>query len=237
MSLQGKNVLIVGGSSGIGLASAQLALEQGAAVTIASSSEQRLEQAKARLGGKVKTARVNMLKPEEVKQFFEGYNTAIDHLVISNPTPKFGAFLELEIEETRQLFEEKFWGAYSVAKYGASHVAAHGSFTFFSGANVVVSKLSPLAAVNAAVNDLVRSLAIELAPRRVNAISPGVIDTPLRAAWPEEVRQGMYASVAQQTPLGKIGTAEEVAQGVLYLLNNPFVTGTILSIDGGLGLI
>ncbi|GHO45925.1 SDR family oxidoreductase [Ktedonospora formicarum] len=237
MSTQGKNVFIVGGSSGIGLASAHLTLAQGANVTVASSSVQRLEQAKASLGGKVKTAKINMLNPSEVKEFFTGYSEMIDHLVISNPTPKEGAFLELEIEEARQLFEEKFWGLYHIAKYAEPHMTERGSLTFFSGVNVVSAKRAPLAAVNAAVNALVTSLAIELAPRRVNAISPGIIDTPLRAYWPLEARQAVYAFTERAAPVGKVGTAEEVAQGILYLLNNPYVSGTVLDIDGGLRLI
>lgn len=237
MTLQGKQVFIVGGSSGIGLAAAQLALEQGAVVTIASSSPQRLEQAKASLHGSVKTVHIDILHPEEVKTFFASYHETIDHLVISNPSPNFRAFLEMEVQEVRQLFEGKFWGPYHVARYGAERVAIDGSLTLFSGINVVSSRLSPLAAVNAAINDLGRSLAIELAPRRVNVVCPGVIDTPLRAAWPGEVRRGMYTAVAQQTPLGRIGASEEVAQGVIYILNNPFVTGTILKIDGGLELM
>lgn len=237
MSVQGKHVFIVGGSSGIGLASASLALSQGANVTIASSSEPRLEQAKASLKNRVKTAHLNMLTPSEVKAFFAAYDQTIDHLVISNPTPKEGAFLELEVEEARQLFEEKFWGLYHIAKYAEPLVAKQGSLTFFSGVNVVSAKRAPLAAVNAAVNALVTSLAIELAPRRVNAISPGIIATPLRAYWPEEARQAVYAFTEQAAPVGKVGTAEEVAQGVLYLLNNPYVSGTVLDIDGGLRLI
>jgi len=143
----------------------------------------------------------------------------------------------LDIEQARQLFETKFWGAYNVAKYGVSHIAQRGSITLFSGVNVISSKRPPLAAVNAAVNALVTSLAIELAPLRVNAVSPGIIDTPLRAGLSEEARNGLYAKIMQQTPVGKIGVAEEVALGVIYLLNNSYVSGTILHIDGGLRLI
>ena len=237
MSLQNAKVLIVGGSSGIGFATARMAVDQGAQVVIASSSAEKLAQAKALLNGKIETAVLNMLQVPDVQRFFDHSAQTIDHLVISNPTSKEGAFLELDIEQARQLFETKFWGAYHVVKYGVSHIAQRGSITLFSGVNVISSKRPPLAAVNAAVNALVTSLAIELAPLRVNAVSPGIIDTPLRAGLSEETRNGLYAKITQQTPVGKIGVAEEVALGVIYLLNNSYVSGTVLDVDGGLRLI
>lgn len=106
-----------------GLATARLAVDQGAQVVIASSSAEKLALARASLNEKVETAVLNMLQVPDVQRFFDHYSQTIDHLVISNPTSKEGAFLELDIEQARQLFENKFWGAYYVAKYGVSHIS------------------------------------------------------------------------------------------------------------------
>jgi NAD(P)-dependent dehydrogenase (short-subunit alcohol dehydrogenase family) len=239
MALAEKKILIVGGSSGIGLATAQAAVAAGARVMITGRSPEKLAQARALLGNVVETAAFDMTQEQEVQAFFEGQHRTYDHLVISSASPSSGPFLQVEPARARQLFDIKFWGEYSIARYGAPKVAPQGSLTFVSG--VVAFKAmkgsAPLAAVNAAIVSLAQTLALELAPVRVNVVSPGIIDTPARAGMPEQTRRTFYHNIAQQLPVQKVGEAEEVAQGIVFLMDNPFTTGTVLHVDGGHRLV
>lgn len=234
-----KKVLIVGGSSGIGLATAQAAVAAGAQVTITGRSEEKLAQAKALLGGAVETASFDMTQEQQVQTFFERQSSTYDHLVVSSASPSAGPFLQLEPARARQLFDTKFWGEYYIARYGAPRLASRGSLTLVSG--VVAFKAmkgsAPLAAVNAAIVSLAQTLALELSPIRVNVVSPGIIDTPARAGMPESARRTFYQNIAQQLLVQKVGEAEEVAQGILFLMENTFTTGSVLHIDGGHRLV
>jgi NAD(P)-dependent dehydrogenase (short-subunit alcohol dehydrogenase family) len=135
--------------------------------------------------------------------------------------------------------DNKFWGQYYAAKYAAPKLRPAGSVTLFSGVVAFKSMTgsSVLGAVNAAVANLARTLALELAPLRVNTVSPGIIDTPSRAGMAEEARSSFYSSLAAKLPVQRVGTAEDAAQGALYLIRNGFVTGTVLHIEGGHSLI
>ena len=146
-----------------------------------------------------------------------------------------GLFLQTDTVQARQLFENKFWGQYYAAKYGASKISPNGSIILFSGVVAYKSMVGSaiLGAVNAAVSNLGQTLALELAPIRVNIVSPGIIDTPSRSKMPEQARNNFYNSVENKLPVKRIGRAEDVAQSVLYLLQNSFVTGTVLHVEGG----
>lgn len=239
MTLAEKKVLIVGGSSGIGLATAQAAVAAGAQVMITGRSPEKLAQAKVLLGGAVETGAFDMTREQEVQAFFADQDRIYDHLVISSASPSAGPFLQVEPARARQLFDIKFWGEYSIARYGASKIASQGSLTFVSG--VVAFKAmkgsAALAAVNAAIVGLAQTLALELSPVRVNVVSPGIIGTPARAGMPEQARRAFYHSIAQQLPVQKVGGAEEVAQGIIFLMDNTFTTGSVLHVDGGHRLV
>lgn len=236
--LQNKRVVIIGGSSGIGLAAAKLMLAQGAKVIIASRSAVKLEKAEKELGQKVVSQVVDISKEEQVKSFFAALGN-IDHLIVTAAETSGGAFLTSDSTSDQRMFENKLWGQYYAAKYGAPFIAADGSITLFSG--VVAYKAmvgsAALSAINAAVAALGRTLALELAPIRVNVISPGIIDTPARSKMPEAARSQFYAELASKLPVKKVGTPEEVAQGIVYVVDNDFVTGTVLHVDGGHTLI
>ncbi len=232
--LRNQTIVIIGGSSGIGLETARQAIELGADIIIASRSEQKLRQAQEKLGPKAKTFVLDTTDEQQVKELF-GMIGRFDHLVVSAAETSGGSFLDTDVASARKLFDNKFWGQYYAAKYGAPNVNENGSITLFSG--VVAYKpmvgSAALGAVNAAVSNLGRTLSLELAPIRVNIVSPGIIDTPARSRMTEEARNQLYETIASKLPVKRVRTAEDVAQGVLYLIQNRFVTGTVLHVDGG----
>jgi len=232
--LKGKKIVIIGGSSGIGFESAKQVIAQGAEVIIASRSKNKLQNAKEQLGARATAFTLDTTQEQQVQSFFEKVGQ-FDHLVVSAAETSSGSFLDTNTTQARQLFENKFWGQYYAAKYGAPKVLPHGSITLFSGVVAYKSMVgsSMLGAVNAAVSNLGQTLALELAPIRVNIISPGIIDTPSRNEMPEETRNHFYATMGNKLPVKRIGRAEDVAQSVLYLLQNSFVTGTVLHVEGG----
>ncbi|MFD1774615.1 SDR family oxidoreductase [Paenibacillus rhizophilus] len=232
--LQNQKVVIIGGSSGIGLETAKQAIALGAEVIIASRSEDKLQKAKEQLGAKTAAYTLDTTDEQQVQSFFEKTGT-FDHLVVSAAETSGGSFLHTETAQARQLFENKFWGQYYAAKYGAPKLSPNGSITLFSGVVAYKAMIgsSVLGAVNAAVSNLGQTLALELAPIRVNIVSPGIIDTPSRSKMPEGARNDYYASVADKLPVKRVGKAEDVAQSVLYLIQNGFVTGSVLHVDGG----
>lgn len=230
--LKDKKVVIIGGSSGIGLESAKQLITQGAQVIIASRSEEKLQNAKEQVSA---TAYIlDTTQEQQVQSFFEKIGQ-FDHLVVSAAETSGGSFLQTDTAQARQLFENKFWGQYYAAKYGAPKILPNGSITLFSGVVAYKSMVGSaiLGAVNAAISNLGQTLALELAPIRVNIVSPGIIDTPSRSKMPEEARNNFYNTVENKLPVKRIGKAEDVAQSVLYLLQNSFVTGTVLHVEGG----
>ncbi|MDW7616579.1 SDR family oxidoreductase [Peribacillus simplex] len=232
--LKDKKVVIIGGSSGIGFESAKQVIAKGAEVIIASRSEDKLQNAKEKLGDRATALILDTTQEQQVQSFFEKVGQ-FDHLVVSAAETSGGSFLQTDTAKARQLFENKFWGQYYAAKYGAPKILPHGSIILFSGVVAYKSMVgsSILGAVNAAVSNLGQTLALELAPIRVNIVSPGIIDTPSRSKMPEETRNNFYATVGNKLPVKRIGRAEDVGQSVLYLLQNSFVTGTVLHVEGG----
>lgn len=232
--LDHQKIVIIGGSSGIGLETARQAVALGAQVVIASRKEHKLRQAQEQLGSEASAHVLDTAQEGKVREFFEEIGS-FDHLVITAAETSGGAFLEMETAKARQLFENKFWGQYHAVKYGAPRISANGSITLFSGVVAFKSMAgsSVLGAVNAAVANLGQTLALELAPVRVNVVSPGIIDTPSRSQMSDEARNRFYAAIADKLPVKRVGTAEDVAQSVLYLISNSFVTGTVLHVEGG----
>ncbi|WP_320938768.1 SDR family oxidoreductase [Lysinibacillus capsici] len=232
--LKDKKVVIIGGSSGIGLESAKQLIAHGAEVIIASRSEDKLRNAIEQLGDRATAYTLDITQEQQVQSFFEKIGQ-FDHLVVSAAETSGGSFLQTDTAQARELFENKFWGQYYAAKYGASKILPNGSITLFSGVVAYKSMvgLAILGAVNAAISNLGQTLALELAPIRVNIVSPGIIDTPSRSKMPEEARNNFYYAVENKLPVKRIGRAEDVAQSVLYLLQNSFVTGTVLHVEGG----
>ncbi|MGA1802220.1 SDR family oxidoreductase [Rhizobium sp. HT1-10] len=230
-SLTNQRVLVVGGSSGIGYAVAEQALAAGAKVTIASRSEQKLAEAAAALGD-VETAVLDTGDESAVESFFVG-SDAWDHVVISAAQTPSGPVRKLSLEDAKRAMESKFWGAYRIAR--VARFAERGSLTLISGfLSERPSGSSVLqGAINAALESLGRGLALELSPVRVNAVSPGLIDTPLWAKMEEANRNAMFERVAASLPAKAIGQPSDIANAVLFLMTTPFATGSTVRVDGG----
>src|SRR5580700_12160472 len=207
-------VLVVGGSSGIGLATAAAASEAGAAVTIASRSQTKLESAVNALGKAARAVALDTGDVAAVERFFAD-EAPWDHIIVSAAQTPSGPVRSLGLADAKIAMESKFWGAYHVAR--AAKIREGGSLTFISGfLSVRPSANSVLqGAINAALEALARGLALELAPVRVNAVSPGMIETPIWDDLPSEKRRRMFEATAAQLPVHKIGQPEDVANAVL----------------------
>ena len=230
MLLKGKKVVVVGGSSGIGLATAELAKGEGADVIIASRNVERLDAAANRLNAVAIPADVT--SDESVTELFRRCG-AVDHVVVTAAQLRTGPFRTVAMEDVRATMEAKFWGAWRVAR--AAEFRPGGSLTLVSGYLSVRPrpKSAIIGAANGALESLARSLALELAPARVNAVSPGIIDTPIRAAMPEEARRDMLAKTAAALPVGRVGLGEDIARQILAFMTIGFATGSIVYLDGG----
>jgi NAD(P)-dependent dehydrogenase (short-subunit alcohol dehydrogenase family) len=233
-NLTGKRIVVIGGSSGIGLAIARMAACEGASVVIASRSSSKLERAAGEIPAKVETASVDIRDENSLQKFF-GDVGEFDHLTTPAGEVAGGHFLDLDVKEARKAFDSKFWGQYQAARYGAPRIRSGGSIVLFSGSNSQrpLAQASVRAAVNSAVEGLARGLAVELSPIRVNAVSPGLVDTPLHDHLPKERRDAVFQAITASLPISRIGKAEDIAQTVLYLMTNEYTTGSTLFVDGG----
>jgi len=215
MSLAGKKVVVVGGSSGIGLATAELARQEGADVVVASRNAQRLKAAADNIGATDIAADVT--SDESVVDLFRKCGP-VDHVVVTAAQLRTGPFKTVAMDDVRATMESKFWGAWRVAR--SADIRAGGSLTLVTG--YLSTRPRPgaaiVGAVNGALESLTKGLALELAPVRVNAVSPGTIDTPIRASMPEAARRDMLAKTAASLPVGRVGASEDIAQQILTFM-------------------
>ena len=227
--LAGKKIVVVGGSSGIGLATAEIAKRAGADVFIASRNAERLKAAAEKIGATA--VATDVTQDDSVAALFRATGPA-DHVVVTAAQLLTGPFKTVAMEDVRATLEGKFWGAWRVAR--AAEIRAGGSLTLVSGFLSIRPRPNSaiVGAANGALESLTRGLALELAPVRVNCVSPG-IDTPIRAAMPEAARKEMLAKAAAALPVGRVGLGEDIAQQILAFMTNGFATGSIVYLDGG----
>ncbi|QLE40075.1 SDR family oxidoreductase [Nostoc sp. C052] len=242
-SLSGKKVVIIGESSGLDLAIAKATAELGASVVISTPSQDKLNQAIEPLSGEIAAIAVDILNEDSVNALFEKVGN-FDHLVVTSVGDRNlprSLFSEMTIE-TAQGALEKFWRAFFAVRASLKNIAADGSITLTSSVSIFkTSKLggiSVVSAANAAVAVFGRSLALELAPIRVNVIAPGLVeDTSVLSHQSESERSDLTKWAETALPVQHLGKPEEVAQAILSLLTNPYITGVILPVDGGVLLL
>lgn len=229
--LTGARVLIVGGSSGIGLAVARHAAGCGASVCIASRSLDRLALAASEIDG----CETLVLDIADEDQTTTALQTAgvFDHVVVSAGGVPPAAVTDQPTTAAARGFETKFWGAYRVAAFARK--AERGSLTLISGVYAIrpVAGMVAASCVNAAVEALARGLAFEFAPFRVNAVSPGLVDTPLWAGMSPERKKAFFMTVESSLPSRHVASADDIASLVVTCMTNEAINGTIMVADGG----
>ena len=239
MSCAGQHVYVMGGSYGVGEATARAFAAAGAEVVISSRSQERLDAAAARIGHPVQTRTLDATDPGSVAAFF-GADETVDHLVLalSPGAVAVGPLATLDEKDLRTAFDGKFFAHVRVLQAAAPHLSRDGSVTFLSAASArsAAPGTAGLAAANGAIESMVPPLAAELAPVRVNAVSPGIIDTSWWDGMPADQKDAYFQGVAASSPVGRVGHPDDVAAAILYLAGSTFTTGTVLDISGGLTL-
>lgn len=238
MDLHGKSYVIVGGSSGIGQATAELAIAYGAQVEILGRSENRLQETASLIDNdRLSVASVNMTDEDAVHNYLASKpDNEIDALIITASSAVHGPFVTAATKDIEGMFASKFMGPFVFAREALPKLRDGGSITFTSG---VLSRrpgtnCAGLAAVNAAVEGLSRALALELSPRiRVNTLSPGMTRTEAYDGMPDDARDAMFRTVSKGLPVQRIAEVHELAEAALFLSGNSFTTGHVLDVDGG----
>ena len=233
-----EHVVVVGGTSGMGRALAAELVAQGSEVTVAGRTPAKLEAVRRELG--VRTVRMDLANEQDIERLF-ATTGKISHLV-STAADVGGAYqpiIEYDMEAARSAVDSKLLGPLLLAKHGAPVLEAGGSIVFTSGiaAYRPGPKASLLAALNGALASLAAALAVELAPLRVNVVSPGWVDTPIWQDVAGDAAPATLAAMAARLPVGRIGHTHDIAAAIIALLRNGFITGTVLHADGGHRLV
>jgi len=228
--------MVIGGSSGIGLGIVRAALGEGALVTAVGRSRDKLEQARAALGSPTfRGVTADVAQEEQVAALFGDHR--FDHVLVTAVEGYYERIRDFDIARARRTIDSKLTAALCIAKH--ARLREQGSLTFTAG--IAAQRPGPgaaaVAAVNGAIEALVRALALELAPVRVNALGPGWVDTPFWDAFAGESKQQRFAAHAGRLPVARVGAVEDLGSAALLLMTNGFITGETLRVDGGHRLV
>jgi NAD(P)-dependent dehydrogenase (short-subunit alcohol dehydrogenase family) len=233
-----KRIVVLGGSSGIGLEVAQQAAAQGARAIIASSNADRVKQAVATLEGKAEGHTLDLSKERDIQNFFEKIGD-VDHLVFTaGDALQLNELAETDLTKARQAFELRYWAVLAAVKYASPHIRKDGSIVLTTG----IAGRRPrkgwtvAASICGTIEALTRALAVELAPIRVNAVCPGVVRTNLWNNMQDQDREAMYENAGKRLLVGRVGEAPEIARTYLFLMQEGYSTGQTIVVDGGAAL-
>ena len=235
MQITGRKAVVLGGTSGIGLATVARLLDRGARVTAMSRSEANIENARSSLpSGEIEFRTLDVLDRGAMADAFADLGS-IDILVnaATGGARATGPFMQMDLEGFEGSFR-KLWGYVNSVRLGGGHLTENGCITLVSGspARKCNPGMSAISTVGNAVEGFVRAVAPEIAPRRINVVSPGLIDTPMFPVE-GEARQKFLAEATKNNLIKRPGTADEVAAGILFTIENDFVTGATIDVDGG----
>ncbi|MFI1562867.1 SDR family oxidoreductase [Streptomyces sp. NPDC020490] len=231
--LDGRRLVVIGAGSRTGRLIARAASAAGADLVLAGPDPRKLEWTAGELAGPALVAPVDLADEDSIARLARRTG-AFDHLVSTAAMPANGPLADLELAAVQRAFAAKVIGPLLLAKHLAGQADAGGSFTFFSG--VAAWRPAPertvMATTNGALAFLVQALAVEIAPVRVNAVSPGIVDT---GSWDGlgADKEAFLRQVAERNPARRVGTPDDLVQAVLFAMTNPYVTGTVLHVDGG----
>jgi NAD(P)-dependent dehydrogenase (short-subunit alcohol dehydrogenase family) len=235
MQLDRKTIVVVGAGSGIGRSLAIAASEAGARVVLAGRTRKALDATATLLSGPADPRVVDAAVEEEVAAFFQAVGP-FDHLVSTASQGIAGPITKLEAAAIAKAFTAKLWAPIFLVKHGAPLIATDGSFTFFSG--IRAARPGPGTSITSLVNGgleaFAKAMAVELGPVRVNVISPGIVDSgPFWDRIGAEGREKLFDDFARKSPARRVGRPEDLAAAALFAVTNPFLTGTVLAVDGG----
>ena len=230
MDINGKKAIVFGGTSGIGLSATQMLSDKGAHVIALSRNPEKVRN----VPKNVITKKMNVLDRDALEQFFQEVGE-YDILVNSatGGARAVGPFLSMDLDGYRASFD-KLWGYTNVVRYGTKHLKDNGNIVLVSGSPARKCRPGQIAisSVGGAVEAFARGIAPEIAPKRINIVSPGIIDTPMSPLQGKE-REDYYNNTTKNNLIPRAGTPDEVATGIIFAIENEFITGTTIDIDGG----
>jgi NAD(P)-dependent dehydrogenase (short-subunit alcohol dehydrogenase family) len=236
--LLGQTVVVIGGSAGIGLETARLARGHGADVVLTARDPDRLRNAADEVDAR-STAAFDVNDLTRLEQFFEGLPGPIDHVMVTGPGPHYSSLADMDFAAARRDVGDRIVATLAVARYGAARMRPPGTLLFIggTGGRQAGVGLTLISAMTAALPALIASLAVELAPIRVNLIAPGFVDTPLSASLLGDGLEARRDEVRATLPIGRVVTPADVGALAVHLMVNTALTGATFDIDGGQQLV